>query len=482
MSSRALADASPSGLYPWYHPAGASSDCDDIFHHSACPAALDLLALSHQRAEALQSLDDDHRYLQALYRGQQARIRALEQEQLCGSLGDALDAFQDRRDNVIELEAARRSLARPLEDHAEDRRRLDREIDHLTSRQASTRAAQALPSSRRLMTLQRELVNARQSRDDIQAGATVLAHEVAQKALEDFISQNQQHISVLKKKLTRAQARLDQAMADRDRFSDDAAAANAGVTRMAAELRSTNRTRNHVIANLKASETHISSTRSTSAGLEQRVTELHVDDTEFEARSTATTGEIASLSRAQADTESGRRVAEDQRDQVTPEVNTATNDGRTALTLAAEEGHLEIVRLLLDHGANVNTTDSETQTPLMKASYRGHEEIVRLLLVNGAAVDITDNSGRTAAEIARLNCRYAIRWVFDEFQSNQSSSTEEGSSERLQDEMESAFELSTKASKLSRLIKGSVHSLAKMKLIGRYIRLRREVGKAVVAA
>ncbi|OWZ00838.1 TKL protein kinase [Phytophthora megakarya] len=93
-----------------------------------------------------------------------------------------------------------------------------------------------------------------------------------------------------------------------------------------------------------------------------------------------------------------------------------TIDGRTALTFAAEEGHLEIVRLLVDHAANVNVTDSENQTPLMKASYRGHEEIVRLLLDNGAAVDITNNSGRTAAEIARLNCRYAIKSILDQYQ------------------------------------------------------------------
>ncbi|OWY98081.1 hypothetical protein PHMEG_00031246 [Phytophthora megakarya] len=94
-------------------------------------------------------------------------------------------------------------------------------------------------------------------------------------------------------------------MADRDRFSDDAAAGKAGVARMTAELGSAHQTRDQAVANLQASETHISSARSTIARLEQCVTELHVDHAELEAlqrqigelkaHSTAATGEIAIL-------------------------------------------------------------------------------------------------------------------------------------------------------------------------------------------
>ena len=37
----------------------------------------------------------------------------------------------------------------------------------------------------------------------------------------------------------------------------------------------------------------------------------------------------------------------------------ATNDGRTPLMIASQEGHEEIVRVLLERGANVNQGDHE---------------------------------------------------------------------------------------------------------------------------
>ena len=65
--------------------------------------------------------------------------------------------------------------------------------------------------------------------------------------------------------------------------------------------------------------------------------------------------------------------------------NHGNRDGWSAIHLAAEEGHLEIVRFLLKNGANPNAVSSYSNTsPLHCAANEGHVSIVRLLLQHGA--------------------------------------------------------------------------------------------------
>ena len=60
--------------------------------------------------------------------------------------------------------------------------------------------------------------------------------------------------------------------------------------------------------------------------------------------------------------------------------------GVTALMLASDSGHLEIVRCLLERGAaNVNAADCNGMTSLMYASQNGHLEIARFLVERGGA-------------------------------------------------------------------------------------------------
>lgn len=59
-----------------------------------------------------------------------------------------------------------------------------------------------------------------------------------------------------------------------------------------------------------------------------------------------------------------------------------------ALRLGASNGHLEVVRLLVEHGANVHADDD---WPLRWAVSNGHLEVVRLLLEHGADINALDD-------------------------------------------------------------------------------------------
>ena len=72
------------------------------------------------------------------------------------------------------------------------------------------------------------------------------------------------------------------------------------------------------------------------------------------------------------------------------------------LHFAAGSGHAEVVDLLLDAGADPNPTDAQGMagTPLISAVYGGHLGVVTRLVARGADAGARDEEGRTAAELA----------------------------------------------------------------------------------
>ncbi|KAG1664676.1 Kinase D-interacting substrate [Nymphon striatum] len=71
-------------------------------------------------------------------------------------------------------------------------------------------------------------------------------------------------------------------------------------------------------------------------------------------------------------------------------------NGQTVLTMAAELGKLEIVKELINHGADVNAEDNDNWTALLIAAKEGHNKVVSLLLERGAEIEHKDMNGWTA--------------------------------------------------------------------------------------
>ncbi len=76
------------------------------------------------------------------------------------------------------------------------------------------------------------------------------------------------------------------------------------------------------------------------------------------------------------------------------DVNYEDNDGWTALKFAAGEGKLEIVKFLINNGADVNAKDNNGWTALMSAANNGYLKIVKYLVDNGADVNTKDDYGK----------------------------------------------------------------------------------------
>ncbi|XP_017830464.3 ankyrin repeat and SAM domain-containing protein 6 isoform X1 [Callithrix jacchus] len=84
-------------------------------------------------------------------------------------------------------------------------------------------------------------------------------------------------------------------------------------------------------------------------------------------------------------------------------VNLVNGDGATPLMLAAVTGQLALVQLLVEKHADVDKQDSvHGWTALMQATYHGNKEIVKYLLNQGADVTLRAKNGYTAFDLVML--------------------------------------------------------------------------------
>jgi hypothetical protein len=82
------------------------------------------------------------------------------------------------------------------------------------------------------------------------------------------------------------------------------------------------------------------------------------------------------------------------------EARDSEEEDRTLLMVAAPRGHMHLVRLLLEMGAEVNAITFYDMTALHFAVMQGHGEVVSMLLSSGADISKRDNEGFTALMLA----------------------------------------------------------------------------------
>ena len=80
----------------------------------------------------------------------------------------------------------------------------------------------------------------------------------------------------------------------------------------------------------------------------------------------------------------------------------------TPLHVASKKGRVEIARMLLENGADVNYQGDRCRTPLNIASRCGHADLVRLLLDHGADLSALDKRGQSALHKVSFNGHVAI--------------------------------------------------------------------------
>jgi serine/threonine-protein phosphatase 6 regulatory ankyrin repeat subunit B len=76
------------------------------------------------------------------------------------------------------------------------------------------------------------------------------------------------------------------------------------------------------------------------------------------------------------------------------DIDVKDKHGSTPLELAVRGGHMTVIRLLLENGSNIHSKNKDQWTVLHQATFRGNEEVVQMLLDKGSHSDIHTKTSR----------------------------------------------------------------------------------------
>ena len=81
----------------------------------------------------------------------------------------------------------------------------------------------------------------------------------------------------------------------------------------------------------------------------------------------------------------------------------AKSNGQTPLHFAVRMGNIEVVKLLVENGANMNTLDGDGYSPVHKAVKSDNAKIIRHFVRNEADVELKTRDGNNLLEVALKN-------------------------------------------------------------------------------
>lgn len=111
----------------------------------------------------------------------------------------------------------------------------------------------------------------------------------------------------------------------------------------------------------------------------------------------------------------------------TGDLNAALENGATPLHIAAANGYLSVVQLLIEHGVDVNVCDNDQWTPLHGVACWGNEQhtrVVELLVEAGAHLDAKTSNEETVFDLCdNTELLGKLNQLKDELASKQAAST-----------------------------------------------------------